>query len=492
MSLLGFNFLLFLMLFLLCYYLLPKKIQPYITIIFSVFFLLYNSFNYYVIFEILLILISSYVGGLLIEKFKGNKKSLLFCLLSTFIILGELIILKYSNFFIVTVNYLFNTNINYVNYVFPIGISYFSLIMISYLIDVYRDTIKAEKNVLKLSLFMSYFPLLTSGPFIRYDEYGNKLFEKHNFDITRFFSGCFRILWGFFKVIVISNKLNIFVNSVYGSLNEFNGILVLITSLLYTFELYTNFSGCIDIVLGVSSMIGVDLPENFNNPFSSKSISELWRRWHITLGAWLKDYIFYPLLKSKFIQNMISFLKKHFNKKISKKIPTYLAMLILWVLIGLWHAGEYKYIISSGLLQFIYIVMEELLEPYFKKYRDNNSKIYSIFQMIRTYVLFSFSMIFFRAIDVQNALDIIKGIFNFSNVNNFALITLSLLDYIVMFIGCLLILVFDNYKTVIFEKYNKLKFEYKLIILLFLFLVIILFGTYGIGFDHNAFIYGKF
>lgn len=487
-------FIIFFITFLLLYFTLPKRIQPYILGLFSVVFLLYNNFNIYTIFEVLLILITSYIGGILIEKNKKTKKSLIYTIISVLIILMELIILKYSNLFIVTFNYIFNYKVPLVNYISPTGISYFALMMISYLIDVYRNTINSEKNIFKLLNFMSYFPILVSGPFIRYDEYGSVINKEHKFETKRFMNGLVRIIYGLFKVIVISNQLNIIVNSVYNSLHLYNGLFIFATSLIYTFELYTNFSGCIDIVLGISHIIGIDLSENFDNPFSSKSISEFWRKWHITLGSWLKDYVFYPLLKSNIIQKLMGICTKTFGKKKGKKIPTYLAMFILWLTIGIWHGGNYKFILASGIIQFIYILFEEILKPLKDKLNkllhiNDKSKVYNVLQMIKTYILFALSMVFFKADNVSHGIKILKSMLKY-NTNN--IYDLNIVVLITLIISILLVFIYDFNKEKINNKIKNSKFEIKLIIILIFVLTILLFGTYGLGFNHNEFIYGNF
>ena len=242
--------------------------------------------------------------------------------------------------------------------------------MIGYLVDIYRGACKAQKNIFKCALFMSYFPILTSGPFIKYSEIEKDLYSGHKFNYERMCSGLVRTLWGVFKVLVVSQRVGMFVDAVYGDINTYSGIFIMAAFLLFTVQLYTNFSGSIDIIMGISQIIGIKLPENFNVPFASKTITELWRRWHITLGGWLRDYIFYPLLKSDFMQNLNKKCKKKFGKNIGKKIPLYLSMLIMWILIGIWHEGSYKFIIGSGILQFIYIFLEDILEPVSKKIND--------------------------------------------------------------------------------------------------------------------------
>ena len=191
--------------------------------------------------------------------------------------------------------------------------------MISYLVDIYWEKIKPQKNILKCALFMSYFPILTSGPFIRYGDIEDNLYGSHKFSYDRMCSGLLRVTWGIFKILVISMRLGYFVDTVFGNLTTFNGFFTVIAIMFFTLQLYTNFSGSIDIIMGVSEIIGINLPENFRTPFFSKSVTELWRRWHITLGAWLRDYIFYPLQKSNFIQTINKKSKNIFGKKQGRK-----------------------------------------------------------------------------------------------------------------------------------------------------------------------------
>ena len=508
MSLVSFEFLFFCVITLLLYFLVPKKFQWIVLSVSSFIFLFYNNLNIETVCQAIIILFTSYYTGIMIDKTdKEYKKK--FLLIGIFIILGLLIYLKYTNLFLNTFNHFFRIfNINYsfnmVKRNSLIGISYYSLIMISYLIDIYRDVCKPQKNILKLALFMSYFPILTSGPFIRYNDMEEDLYAKHKFNYERMCSGLIRVLWGVFKILVISQRLGFFVDTVYGNLFTYNGFYVIIAACFFTLQLYTNFSGSIDIIMGVSEIIGIKLPENFNLPFFSKSITELWRRWHITLGAWLKDYVFYPLLKSNFMQKLGSDCKRDFGKKIGKKVPLYLSMLIMWILIGAWHEGAYTFIIGSGIIQFIYIFFEESLTPISDKInkRLGISKevfSYKLYQVIRTFLLFSFALIFFRATSVSNAIEIIKSIFNFNIYILFDRTSLfnaglDRYDFEILIIS--LVVLFSVQLLArsgsIREKLFKQNIVFRWIILFSLIFSIIIFGCYGPGYDSTIFIYGRF
>lgn len=181
----------------------------------------------------------------------------------------------------------------------PLGISFYTLSLLGYLFDVYYEIGKPQKNFLKFALFGFYFPVIISGPILRYRDVEQELYAPHKFDYHKFTYGLQRMLWGFFKKLVIAERLAVVVNTIYGDTDTYRGFYIAIAAIGFAFQLYADFSGGMDIVIGLSEALGIPLAENFDRPFFSKSIQEFWRRWHITLGAWLKDYLFYPLLRSK-------------------------------------------------------------------------------------------------------------------------------------------------------------------------------------------------
>ena len=272
----------------------------------------------------------------------------------------------------------------------------------------------------------------------------------------------------------------------------------------FTLQLYTNFSGSIDIIMGITEIIGIKLPENFKLPFFSKTITEFWRKWHITLGAWLKDYIFYPLQKSDIMQKLNTRFKKSFGKKVGKKMTLYLSMLIMWCLIGIWHGGAYTYIIGSGILQFIFIFLEDTLSPISKKI---NKKLgiktdtfgYKLYQIVRTFTLFSFAMIFFRAESVRRALSIIKNMFVWNpyilvDRNSLFLAGLDRWDFEVLILSLIVLFTVEllSRKCDIREKLFSQNIVFRWTILYLLIFSIIIFGCYGPGYDATTFIYRQF
>lgn len=508
MSLVSLEFFFFCVLVITVYFIVPIKFKWIVLLLSSVFFLFYKNLNLYTVLQAFIVLVTGYLFAIMIYQNSSSKKSKKFLILGIIIILFQLFYLKYSNLILITLNHIFNLlsiniELELVHRNSLIGISYYSLIMIGYLIDVYRNVCMPQRNIFKCALFMTYFPILTSGPFIRYNKSNKELYEGYKFNYDRLCMGLIRVLFGLFKVLVISKRIGFYVDSIYGNLANYSGLFVVIAVLLFPMQLYTNFSGSIDIIMGVSEIIGINLPENFTTPFFSKTITEFWRNWHITLGSWLRDYVFYPIAKSGLMQKFRVNVTKRFGKWCGKKIPIYLSMLIMWLLIGIWHGGEYTYIVSSGILQFCFMVLEDILEPVFIKI---NKKLgiksdvfsYKLYQCLRTYCLFSFAMIFFRASSIKNAFEIIRNMFVW---NPWILFDGSLYnagldspDFKVLFMSLFILLIVEKIElngSVRQKLFNQNIFFRWTIIYSLIFLIII-FGCYGVGYDATQFIYGKF
>ncbi len=497
------------------YFIVPKKIQWIVLLISSIIFLFYDNLNLETVVQALIILLSSYFCGRLIDKYKENsKKSKAFLILGIFLILTQLVYLKYTNLFLSTANHICNLfNIDYqfkfVQRNSLIGISYYSLIMIGYLVDIFRGVTEAQKNIFKCALFMSYFPILSSGPFIRYEDTKGELYGEHKFSYEFMCSGLVRILWGLFKILVISQRIGMFVDTVWADLNAYRAFFTIAAVLFFPLQLYTNFSGSIDIIMGISEFMGIRLPENFTVPFASSTMTEFWRNWHITLGAWLRDYIFYPLQKSDIMQKLNKKCKKIFGKKVGKKIPLYISMLIMWFAIGVWHGGAYTYIIGSGLLQFLFIFLEDVLEPISKRINNKlgiNTEVFSyrLYKTIRTYLLFSFSMIFFRAPSVSGAINAIKSCFMLNNIgallgrsnlsNLLNNIGLDVKDFIVLSGAIFILFIVEKLalKGNVRKKLFKQNIVFRWTVLYVLIFMIIIFGCYGAGYNPANFIYRQF
>lgn len=357
---------------------------------------------------------------------------------------GFLIVLKYSDFFIGNINSAFALSLNGTDFVQPLGISFFTLQAISYLTDVYRGRYEARKNILRVSLYLSFMLTIVEGPVTRYDKTGFQLENCKSFNAHAFELGAQRIIWGLFKKIVVADRAAEFVNSVFGKSDEYTGIAVVFAILFYTLQLYLEFSGVMDVVCGMGEMMGITLEENFERPFFSKSINEFWQRWHITLGAFLRDYIFYSVTFSKPFMKSVKNAREKFNPYFANLIPTSAALFLVWLTNGFWHGSGWKYIVY-GLYYYVLMMLAAFCEPFFAKLCtrfkiDRKSKSFSVFQTVRTFVIVNIGMLIFRADTLKQAVKMLVSIFkspNFSvlmpgNGGNFGL---DLFDYAIIVSG---------------------------------------------------------
>ena len=485
------------------YYIVPGKAQWLVLLAASIIFIGYGINNPMMVFLIIYGIIVTYFGAIFIEKQTSEKKKNIIKIVTIVLILLELIALKYLSFIgmlLGNIGIKINENtVKNISMLAPLGISFYSLISIGYILDVSRGLAKSQRNILKHSLFILFFPQLTSGPITRYPEMKEMLFRKHELKFQNIYFGFQRILWGFFKKLVISERMALVVNTVFNNYASYSGLYVILATVAFAIQLYTDFSGCMDIVIGTSEMFGIVLPENFDTPYFSRSISEYWRRWHISLGNWFKDYYFYPILKSNFIQNMHKKLKPKLGKKWSKKIPTYIGMLILWTTIGLWHGGNYTYLIGSGLLHWFYIVFGEVCSPLFKKIAGlfrlkDDSVILKLIQIARTFILVCIGFVFFRSNTVSQAVKMLGSIPKLNlNIKVFSLglnkdeSIIAVISVLVLFVVSLLKQKIDIRKFV-----SKRNIIFRFAIWIVLISTILVFGYYGTGYDSQAFIYQRF
>ncbi len=513
MSLVSSLFLVFVAAVLLLYYIVPKSIRLWVVIAASLAFAAFLGF--YTLLFVLISAVLCYVGGLLAGPSKSNAFRNVFTVITVVINIALLCAVKYYNvlgFAAERLNLLFGaseTSNTFFLYAVPVGMSFYVLQTTGYILDCRWEKIAPEKNFFKVLLFATYFPQLMSGPMNTYANLSAE-FERAKevkFSFERISDGAVRIAWGFFKKLVIAERAAIIVNMVYGDHNTFTGWYVPIGVFFFAIQLYSDFSGCMEVVNGVSHMLGIELPENFNCPFFSKTVQEYWRRWHITLGAWLRDYILYPVLKSAPLIKIGDWAKAKFGKKNGKKVPTYIALLILWFAVGYWHGGLWNYVIGSGILHFIYIVLGMIFEPVSKKIRPKigADKLYfRIFQSVRTFILMLTGFVFFRSATVKDAVDMYAAIFRQGgaafNWEGFSSSGMDLANLIVLTAAVLLVAAVDAYKYVPSEDAEPKSviafLRSKGIVLLwaaFMVLVVatLIFGRYGLGYDSGSFIYAR-
>lgn len=518
MSLISLEFIAFFTIVCLIYFLLPAKAQWVWLLIASLVF--YYSLMYYSLIGLsvfILFVLINWIGTLYMGE--GSPRRVAVYRSVLILDIFTLALFKYSEFFykiILSIGELFGSDFS--NYfcewiVFhtkencPEKISYFALIIIAYITDVYWGKSKALKNPGKAMLFASYFPLMTSGPIVTIEQMENQLFgEKHKFSYDRFIRGMERVLWGMFKKMVLSERLAVIVTWIYSYYEAYRGLYIFVAAALFAFQLYCDFSGLMDIVLGCSEALGIILPENFDTPFYSVNLSEFWRRWHITLGAFLRDYVLYPVQRSKTFKNLRKWCKNHFGKGYEKKfnLPLYLSLLVSWFLIGLWHGGGWNYIFGVGLYMWIVIVLGEILSPVFAwivKVLHINTECasYTLFQRLRTFFLFIFGLSFFRAESLKDGFLMWKGAFSKFNPwiffdESFFTMGLDRREWGILAFGMILLFIvsYISQKKDVRDYIKEQNFIARLFIFAVLFTMIIVFGYYGADFNAADFIYGRF
>ena len=297
----------------------------------------------------------------------------------------------------------------------PLGISFYTFQNIGYCIDIYRGMAECETNPLKYITYASFFPQICQGPISNYSELAPQLFDRHEFDTEKLIRGSERMLLGYFKKIVIANHLGNYINGIYSSPAEYSGLVLAFATFLYAIQLYADFSGYMDIVCGFSEMLGIRIAENFETPYFSHSISEFWRRWHISLGAWFRNYLYYPIIRSKPFSNIAKKLKSNGKKKAAKTVPAALALFFTWLLIGLWHGAGLNFILY-GLYHGMFIILGTFLDSLYKKSKirlkiNDESITWKCFQIIRTFAIVCFGYVLFRSDSLETALLIYRRIF---------------------------------------------------------------------------------
>ncbi len=389
----------------------------------------------------------------------------------------------------------------------PERISYFALILIAYITDVYWGKAEAIKNPGKAVLFASYFPLMTSGPIVTYKDMEGQLWgEKHRFSYDRCVRGMERVLWGLFKKMVLSERLAVIVTWIYDHYEAYTGLYVFAAAAMFAMQLYCDFSGLMDIVLGCSEVLGITLPENFDTPFYSTDLSEFWRRWHITLGGFLRDYVLYPVQETSALKKMRKWCKKKWGKNYRNKfdLPLYLSLLVSWFLIGLWHGGGWNYIFGVGLYMWIVIVLGMILKPVFAwivKVLHINTDCFSyrMFLRIRTFLLFMFGLSFFRAKTLADGFNMWRGAFFKFNPwiffdESFFNMGLDRREWGILAFGLILLFIvsFVSQKHDVRDVIKRQNFVARLAVFALLFVMILVYGYYGADFNAADFIYGQF
>lgn len=383
----------------------------------------------------------------------------------------------------------------------PIGISYYTLQTISYMTDVYRGITKPEKNFAKIALYLSFFPQIMEGPISRFKETAESLYAGEDIKYDNLIMGYQRILWGLFKKMIIADRLASVVSKVFNGYEKFGGAAIMIGVICFTFQLYTEFSGCMDIVLGSGRIFGIKLPENFRQPFFADSASDFWHRWHITLGTWFKDYIFYPVSLSKPVKRIGKKFKNLFGRQAGKFVAPSIALFCVWTLNGLWHGAKTTYLFY-GLYYFTLIFIENITEEPIKKlmeklHIDRKNRWYRGFKIIKLFIIVNIGEMFFRAGSIQAGFTMLrKMVFHFhSSIYLLSDLGIHIDDFCIAVLGILLVLTVDilHEKNISVQKWiNTLRLPLRWGIWYAAILLVIIFGAYGAGYTVTDMIYASY
>lgn len=305
----------------------------------------------------------------------------------------------------------------------PLAISFYTLSAVGYIIDVYKGY-RAENNPLKIAIFLSFFPLLTQGPIVRYKKL-NSLFGNSKIKIENIASGMMLILWGAAKKQIIADRCYPLVNGVFSDYRSYSGFIVIIAVLGYMLQLYCDFSGGIDVAIGVAQLFGVSLPQNFRQPYFSLSIGEFWRRWHISLGEWFKDYIYMPLAMSKINNKAYSYLKNKGGMNVAKILTTSAITFIVWIVNGIWHGAGWKYVLFGAYMGII-IAIENSAKMIHKEKKV--SLMYKLFQLVRTLFLVAIGWMMIRVENIEQFFYMLRSVFLADDLSVYSNISVFLGD----------------------------------------------------------------
>lgn len=383
MSLTSIQFFIFIVTLIVLYFIIPKKVRWVVLLVGSCYFYLAAGIKVFCVACVTVAV--TYLAALRIEKATKDKKKKKFILsVAVIIVLAVLALTKISVHFGWEYSWL----------VVPLGISYYTFSLIGYLADVYWKKEKAETNYFKLLLFTLYFPKIIQGPIQKHKSIAAQLIEGHTFSYNNLCAGIQLAMWGYFKKLVIADRAVILVNSVLNEPDKYmeNGAILAVAVALSAVQLYCDFSGYMDIVIGVSQIFGIELENNFKRPFFSKNSAEFWRRWHITLGAWFKDYVFMPLVISPKLIKFSTWVRTHAGKRAGKAMMNVIPLAVVWLLTGLWHGTGKDYLVW-GAYWGIIIILSTVFAPEIKKFNqflhiNTEAPSWKLFQMIRTTVIF--------------------------------------------------------------------------------------------------------
>ncbi len=483
MSILSVAFLTFLLILAVIYHIAPPKLKPYIILAGNIYFFLQFDIRYSIF--LLFSIVTVFFATILMEKVESVIAKKTVISITLILNIGVLFFVKYVPWLLGLASKVlpFDTSGFAAKIIVPVGISFYTLQICGYMIDVYRNKYAAEKNFFKFASFSTFFPLMLQGPISRYDQLADQLWYQNKRDeiYHNFTYGAQLMLWGFFKKLVIADRAAIAVNAVFADDSQFSGIAVIIGILCYTVQIYTDFSGCVDISRGAAQLFGINVMENFKHPYFATSIQDFWKRWHIALSSWLRDYVYISLGG---------------NRK--GAVRKYINMIIVFFVSGLWHGVGFHYIVW-GLLQAFYQIIGALTLKPKKKFCellhiDRESSVFKFYQRFVTFILVNISWVVFRANGTTAAINILKSAVSFKSYAEI-IPGLDFFDTVVL-VAAIAVLYFISYYQNkgyhMRDEISKTVTPVRWTIFLLAFVIILILGIYGPGFSSASFIYMNF
>lgn len=504
-------FLGFLIITAIVYYIVPKRIQWVVLLVASLFFYLLSGVEY-----VMFVVFSSWIAYVVARKMSArrvvaegqmkeaadskarkqmkaelqsdNKQLLILALIGT---LGVMAVIKYTDFLISNVNGLLHTNIEYLTLVMPLGLSFYTFMIIAYLLDVYRGKYVAEEKFGRFFLFTTFFPHVSQGPLSRYNEVSVQLRTHHTFNYDNFCLGAQRILWGFFVKLVLADRIAVLVNGVYDHYGEQSWLMLLIASLAYSIQIYADFYSSMEIAIGSAQLFGIHLQENFMRPYFSTNMPEFWRRWHITLGTWFKDYVFYPISISKKVMKFTVNVRKKFGPNVARVVAAAPPIMAVWILTGLWHGAMWKFVawgVFHGMLILLSTAFSQTVQKGVTSLGiQTEAWYYKLIQMMKVFLLCTIGRVFFRAESIGAAFTIFKNIVTLSCTDmllDFTTIGFEMQDYISWAIALeifIAVSIVQERKGSVREVISRGNIVARWFIWIFLIFATLLYGVYGPG-----------
>jgi len=514
----------FLPISLIIYQLMPKKARPFVLLAFSWIFFLTLSRPVMLVW-LLAAAGAVYSAALYLDRLSGRRdeilklaeksekaairkrfrrKKLIILWISTAFLLGTLVFFKYYFSYALYINTNMGGHLWYARLGSPIGISFYTLEAISYTADVYWERQKADRNFFRVTLFLSFFPQLMEGPICQYKDTAELLFEGSPVVFENVKKGALRILWGLFKKMIIADRLLQAVDNLYGGYTQYHGVMFAVAAVIYTIHLYMDFSGTIDIVIGSAEMFGIPLKENFRQPFFAQNAGEFWRRWHISLGAWFKAYLFYPVSVSGIVKKWNKFARKKIGKYLTNLGTSALCLLPVWLATGIWHGPQLNYLFY-GLYYFVILFAEVAWLPvknaWVSRFHVNEEAwSWKIPHMLKTWVIIFCGEMLFNAKGIRAAAVMYRSIFtefDGAQLINGGLLEMGIdtADLRIVVIAVAVVAVVEtltecgkNVSAFVLEG----KFPVRFAAFAGLALACVIFGAYGAGYLHADIIYAGF